>query len=371
MAASKSLVIGPDSLARVRRVCGISASVAGVLALIVGVLHPGTFFHVYLFTALAVLNPALGCLLIAFIHRMTGGAWGRMLAPALAAGQSMVPWTMLLFIPLFFGLGHLFPWAAPGALTDQARALMVHHPLYFSRPAFMARAVAYAMIFMILLGFTRLAPGATWTGPVGMILYIIASYLLSVDWVLSLEPGWSSTGFPVVFMASQAVSGIALCIAATIIADLPGGEADRPAIWKDLGNLLLAMLMFWAYVAYSQFVVVWSGNLPREAAWYVHRNAGGWHAFLVVLTICQILIPLLLLLSSRTKRRTRFFAGLAIGVAGCQVLYTYWLVLPAFRPQGFAFHWMDVLLPITLGGLWMYRFLGITRLSAEREEVHV
>jgi hypothetical protein len=346
MFATQSTIANLDTLTRVRKCCGIAALVAGVSALIVGVFHPGAFFQVYLFAALAFLNPALGCLLLAFIHRMTGGAWGRVLGPALTAGQSMVPWTLLLFVPLFFGMGHLFPWAAPGHLTGQAQAFLVHHPVYFSTPVFIARAAACGIVFVVLMGFAQ-NKAAPWTGPVGMILYVIAGYLFSVDWVLSLEPGWSSTGFPVVFMASQALSAIALCIAATIIADLPGTEPDTPAVWKDLGNLLLALLMFWAYVAYSQFIVVWSGNLPREAAWYIHRNAGGWHYFLVI------------------------FAVLAAGVLVCQVLYTYWLVLPAFRPQGLSFHWMDALLPVALGGLWLFRFLGVTRLGAETEEVHV
>jgi hypothetical protein len=368
---AQSLVNPPDTLGNVRRVCGLAALAAGVIALIVGLLHPGTFFHVYLFVALAFLNPALGCLLLAFIHRMTGGAWGRMLAPAMAAGQSMVPWTLLLFVPLFFGLGHLYPWAAPGTLTGEARDFLVRHPFYFSRPVFIIRAACCGVVFIVLIGFARLGTEAPWTGPVGMILYIIAGYLVSVDWVASLEPGFSSTGFPVVFMASQALSGIALCIAATIIADLPGPEPDTPAVWKDLGNLLLAMLMFWAYVAYAQFLVIWEGNLPREAAWYVHRNAGGWHEVLVGLAIFELLIPLLLLLSRRTKRRTRFFAAVATGVLLCQVVYTYWLILPAFRQSGVAFHWMDVLLPIALGGLWLFRYLGVTRLTTEREELHV
>jgi hypothetical protein len=355
-------------LLRFRRVCGVAAMAIAVLASIIGVRHPAPFFHAYLFAALVCLNPTLGCLLLAFIHRMTGGAWGRTLAPILAAGQRMVPWTILLCVPLFFGLGHLFPWAAPGTLSAQARLFLVQHPAYFSRPAFILRSIGYGILFLVLLAIAP--PGRrAWTGPVGMMLYIIATYLLAVDWVLSLEPGWSSTGFPLVFMASQALSGIAFCIAVTILAGAPVADLDKPAIWKDLGNLLLGIMMFWAYVAYSQFLVVWSGNLPHEAVWYLHRNAGGWHYVLVALAVFQLLIPLLLLLSSRTKRRTRFFAALAVGVLLCQVLYTYWLVLPSFRTQGIDFHWLDLLLPLALGGLWLFRFLGLAPLPLQ-EEAH-
>ena len=364
MAGLVSPTAAGAGLAGFRRCCGGASLAAGAVALIMGIRHPAPFFHAYLFAALACLNPALGCVLLAFIHRMTGGEWGRTLAPALAAGQRMVPWTMLLCLPLFFGLGHLFPWAAPGALSAQARLFLVHHPAYFSRPVFILRSAGYAILFTVLL--TIAPPGRRpWTGPAGMILYIIGGYPLAVDWVMSLEPGWSSTGFPLVFMASQALSGIAFCIAVTILAGAPGEE--RPAVWKDLGNLLLGMLMFWAYVAYSQFLVVWAGNLPHEAAWYLHRNAGGWHYVLITLAVLQLLVPLLLLLSSRTKRRTPFFAALAVGVLFCQALYTYWLVLPSFRPRGIDFHWLDLLLPIALGGFSL--FLGLTPFPS-REKAH-
>jgi hypothetical protein len=353
---------------RFRRYCGIVALATGVLALPVGIFNPASFFHAYLFAALACLNPALGCLLLAFIHRMTGGTWGRIIAPALGAGQRMVPWTLLFFLPLFCGLTHLFPWAAPGTLSEQGRDFLEKHPAYFSEPAFILRAICYAVIFFVLVGMARRGGPAPWTGPVGMMIYVVAVYLLSVDWVLSLEPGWSSTGFPVVYMASQALSAFALCIAVTIMAEPSGGpEIEKSRVWKDLGNLLLGLLMFWAYVAYGQFLVVWSGNFPKEAVWYLHRNAGSWHYILIVLGVFQLLIPLILLLSSRVKRRTCSFAALAAGILLFQILYIYWLVLPSFRPARIDFHLLDLLLPLALGALWLFGFLGIAPVPAHGE----
>ena len=349
-----------------RRLCGLVALVAGALALAIGIFNPAAFFHAYLFAALAYLNPALGCLLLTFIHRMTGGAWGHLIAPALGAGQRMVPWTLLFFLPLFCGLAHLFPWASPGTLSEQGRMFLGKHPGYFSEPAFIVRAICYAGMFIVLLGMARRGDTSAWTGPVGMMIYVIAVYLLSVDWVLSLEPGWSSTGFPVVYMASQALSALALSIAVTILAATPSSaDYDKPRVWKDLGNLLLGLLMFWAYVAYGQFVVVWSGNFPKEAVWYLHRNAGGWHYLLIALAVFQILIPLLLLLPSGTKRRTRSFALLATGIFLCQILYEYWLVLPSFRPAGADAHLLDLLIPLALGALWLFRLLGLTPMQIQ------
>ncbi len=351
-----------------RKLCGLLAVGATIVAIVFGWFNPAAFFQAYLFAALACLQPALGCLLLTFIHRMTGGAWGRTLAPALAAGRRMVPWTLLFCVPFLFGLKHLFPWATPDTLDEHARALLAKHATYFAPAAFLLRAVVYAVVLLGLVRLARLGRAAPWTGPVGMILYVVTVYLLSVDWVVSLEPGWSSTAFPVVFMASQALAALALCITATVLA-VPPDEmgTERPAVWKDLGNLLLGALMFWAYVAYSQFLIVWSGNLPREAAFYLHRNAGGWHGLLIALAVVQLFLPVLLLLSKFTKRRTRFFAALAGVVVLGQAVYVYWLVLPTFRPAGIGFHPLDALLPLALDAWWLFLFLG--HLPATTKEV--
>ena len=355
--------------ARLRRWCGLTAIGAAVLAAIVGWFQPGAFFQAYLFAALAGLSPALGCLLLVFIHRMAGGRWGHTLAPALHAGCRMVPWALLFGVPLFFGLGHLFPWAAPGNLDAQSRALLAKHGAYFSHPAFIGRAVGYVVACFGLLWLAGRRQAA-WTGPVGMMLYVLTAYLLGVDWVMSLEPGWYSTGFPVIFMAGQALSGLAFCIAATILAGGRGeADAQHHFVWKDLGNLLLGALMFWAYVAYSQFLVVWSGNLPPQAAWYLHRNAGGWHYLLIALAVLQLFIPVLLLLSNRTKRPTRFFAALAFCVLLGQVVYLYWAILPTFRPWGIGFQPLDALLPLVIDALWLYRFVGIAEAAKEATDV--
>ena len=352
--------VASDARRVVRSLFGFVGLAALVLAVIAAFFNPADFFRAYLFAALACLGPALGCLLLTFIHRMTGGAWGRTLAPALAAGSGMVPWSLLGFLPLFFGLRHLFPWAAPDTLSEQTRSLLAKHGTYFSHGAFALRGVLYVASGGVLLWMSR-RRAAAWTGPVGLMGYVATAYLFSVDWIMSVEPGWYSTAAPVIFMASQALAAFAFGIAATILTVLPGqAETSHPAVWKDLGNLLLGALMFWAYVAYSQFLIVWAGNLPDQAAWYLHRNAGGWHYLLIALTVVQLLLPVLLLLSNRVKRRTGFFAALAFVILLCQTVYFYWLILPTFRPRGLGFHPLDALLPLALDALWLYGYLGLS-----------
>jgi len=351
------MVSALHTAASVRKACGWLGVVAGIAAIFGGLLHPAQFFHVYLFAALAWLNPALGCLLLGFIHRMTGGGWGRTLAPFLEAGSRTVPWALVFSLPLFFGLTKLFPWAA-SELNEQARAALTAHPIYLSRPFFIARGLGYALVFLWLVWASRRKPRSGWVGPVGMIVYVITVYLLSVDWVLSLEPGWFSTGFPVILIASEALSALALSVAAAITFELSGPEHPTKEGWKDLGNLLLGTILFWAYLSYSQFLIIWSGNLPKQAIWYVHRNSGGWHALLIAIVVLDVVAPVFFLLFSRAKTLSRLFAGLAAGVLGCQFLYIYWLILPSFRHHGFAFRWLDIVLPLGIGGLWFFFYLG-------------
>ena len=361
-----------DPAAKEERLMGrrrLTFGLAGATVLLVllgAVFNPKQFFPAYLFASLACLNVSLGCLLLVFIHRMTGGAWGRTLAPVLDAGCRMVPWSLLLCAPWFFGLRHLFPWAAPEMLDDHARALLSKHASYFSQGAFFMRAFAYFGSAMLLLAMARRGRHAAWTGPVGMMLYVVTVYLLGVDWILSLEPGWYSTAFPVILMAGQVLSAFGFSIAMTIFSQastLTGKQ--KTAVWKDLGNLLLGAVMFWAYVAYAQFLIVWSGNLPAQASPYLHRNAGGWHYLLILLAVFQLLIPVLLLLFNWIKRRTGFFALVAFSVVFGQAVYLYWTIMPSFRPAGIGLHPLDVLLPMTLDGLWMYLFLSLQPVAEE------
>jgi hypothetical protein len=176
--------------------------------------------------------------------------------------------------------------------------------------------------------------------------------------VLSLEPGWYSTGFPVILMASQALSAFALSLTAALASALTHPERAGKNPWGDLGNLLLGIILFWAYVSYSQFLIIWSGNLPKQATWYVHRNAGGWHFLLIAIVALNLVAPVFFLLSGCTKTLSRRFAGLTAGVLCCQFIYIYWLILPSFRPHGLAFGWLDAALPLGIGGLWLFFYLG-------------
>jgi hypothetical protein len=130
-----------------------------------------------------------------------------------------------------------------------------------------------------------------------------------------------------------------------------------PLQWNDLGNLLLGFVMLWAYFAYSQWLIIWSGNLPEEITWYLHRNSGGWEWVARLLAVFHFFVPFLLLLSRANKRRGEFLAIIAAAIIVMRLVDVFWYTMPAFHPGDFSIHWMDIAAPLGLGGVWLAGFL--------------
>jgi hypothetical protein len=180
-----------------------------------------------------------------------------------------------------------------------------------------------------------------------------------VDWIMSLEAHWYSTIFGVHFLGGHGLAGLAFVIlfSALLWRGVPAAD-NIPAVYGlDLGNLLLGFVMLWAYFALSQWLIIWSGNLPEEAVWYTHRNRGGWEWLARVLVVFHFFVPFLLLLSRRNKRRAEFLAAIAGTILIMRLADIFWYTVPAFRPGRFSLHWMDIAAPVGLGGIWIAGFL--------------
>jgi hypothetical protein len=323
-------------------------AVAGVLAAaIVGFHSPAALLAGCRIALFLCLGPSLGSLIFVLIHRMTGGQWAVSLAPFLSSGVRLLPWVWLLVIPLLFTSQ---PLQAGTPLARETRASAVgaanSRPpaktdagvaMYFSRPLLAARAVVYGLAFFFLTLATRPKSDGTarvWVGPVGLIVLVFLLHLLVTDWIAPLEPDWHSTGFPLVWMTGQALSGlaVAVCAAALISPQAASPRADRRGI--DQGNLLLASVMSWMYVAFVQFLIVWSGNLPAEIRWYLHRAEGLWRVLLIALALLAFALPFFALLSRQTKRRNLRLAAVALLLFGGQCVYTIWMIGPAMALNG-------------------------------------
>jgi hypothetical protein len=196
------------------------------------------------------------------------------------------------------------------------------------------------------------------SGP-GLVLYVLTVTFASVDWVMSLEPHWFSTIYGVMVIVGQllATLAFAVVVAALLVDAPPLADVMTPTHMHDLGNLMLAFVMLWAYMAFSQFLIIWSGNLPEEITWYLHRTQGGWQWVGLGLVLFYFALPFLLLLSRGIKQRVQRLAWIAGAILCMHVVELFWLVVPAFQPRGIAVHWLDVAALMGVGGLWIAVFV--------------
>ena len=332
--------------------------------------NPAQFFYSYLVAYLFWIGIPLGCFGIVMLHHLVGGRWGFMIQRLLESGTRTFPLMALLFLPLFFGMGDLYVWARPEVMASDE--ILRQKGAYLNIPFFVLRTIVYFSVWICVGYFLnrwsleqdRTAESAftrrlqSLSGP-GLVLYGLTVTFSSIDWIMSLEPRWSSTIYGMIFMVSDALVALAFVIAvvfllSSIEALSPVASPDR---FQDLGNLLLAFVMIWAYMAFSQFLIVWVENLAEEIPWYLHRTIGGWQGIALALIAFQFALPFLLLLSRATKRRAGILAIVALGVIFMHWVDLFWMVAPAFYPAAFHLHWLDIAALVGIGGVWLAAFL--------------
>ncbi|HKA53721.1 MAG TPA: hypothetical protein VKJ47_08665 [Candidatus Binatia bacterium] len=342
-----------------------------VLCAVGAVFSPEQFFRAYLLAYVFWIGVALGCLAIIMVYHLSGGAWGVVIRRMLESATRTLPLMIVLFVPLVFGLHDLYAWARPEVVA--ADELLQHKRPYLNVPFFLLRAALYFVAWGGVAYFInkwsleqdqRAAdPRPTrrlrlLSGP-GLILYGLAITFAAVDWLMSLEPHWYSTIFGATLMVGQGLNAFAFAImVAALLADrAPLSRVISPVHFQDLGSLLLAFVMLWTYMAFAQWLLVWSGNLPEENFWYVHRLQGGWQWFGVVLIVFHFALPFVLLLSRDLKRNARALAVVAGAIMVMRFVDLFWLIVPAFYPEGVHIHWMYVVAPLSLGAVWLAVFI--------------
>jgi len=327
--------------------------------------NPGQLFRSYLVAYLFWIGIPLGSIAILMLHHLVGGAWGFVIRRLLESAMGTLPVMVVLFLPLLFGMRDLYPWARPEEVANSE--ILRHKALYLNVPFFVIRAGVYFAVWIglaFLLNKWSLDQERTTdntptrrlqilSGP-GLVVYGLTMTFASVDWVMSIEPEWFSTIFGISLIVGQALAGLAFAIpVAVLLADRePLADVVIPAHLNDLGNLLLAFVMLWAYMAFSQFLIIWSGNLPEEIPWYVHRMRGGWSGIAVLVLLFYFAVPFLLLLSRGTKRRARILSAVAGAILLMRLVDLFWTVAPTFHPEGLRLHWLDLMAPIGVGGIW-------------------
>lgn len=350
------------------------ALVTGVIALILCVIGwittPREFFVAYLFGEFFFVGLSLGSLGILMIHHLTAGYWGYGVRRFLEAAVGNLPLLALLFVPIFFGLSELYPWKHPDlAATHELLAKKLG---YLNTPGFVVRTV---VVFAIWIVMSRLLlkwsaeqdvtvsveptrKMRTLSGP-GLVIYPLTMTFAAVDWIMSLEADWYSTMFPVLVCIGQILGALALIILlfartadSSAVAPLAGQET-----FHKLGNLLLAFVMMWAYLAFAQLLVVWSGNLPPEISWYLHRIAGGWRWVASFIALFQFFLPFFLLLMRPVKKQRHLLAIVAGCVFLSYVVTVWWTIAPSIHRANVYVSWLAFAAFFGIGGLWWAAFL--------------
>jgi hypothetical protein len=352
-------------------VLGIAGAVLSAIGfLIPGLGGPFQFYRSYLWPYLLVLGLSLGPLAWLMLQYVSGGAWGVVIRRPCEAAARTLPLVALMFLPIVIGIPNLYDWSH--AQKVAASAMLQHKQPYLNVPFFLIRAVVYFGGWLYLSWFfNRWSAAEDRDGPVvahrkmaflagpGILFWGFTVTFMSIDWVLSLEPEWFSTIFGLLFIASQALTSMAFLITLMVLLSFrrPMSEILTARHLHDLGKFLLALVMVWAYFSFSQFLIIWAGNLPEEIPWYLTRLNGGWQYVAVALVIGHFALPFALLLSRDLKRNFRLLAGIAVFILGMRMVDLYWLVAPDFRKESFGLSWMDFTAPMGLIGIWLWYFL--------------
>ena len=350
--------------------------IAGVLLAVVAfLLDREQFLRSYLFAYLYWTGMALGCLAILLMHHVVGGKWGMLIRRLCEAGARTLPFMGLLLLPVLFGMGTLYVWARPAAIHD---ANIQSKAAYLNVPFFIARAVIYFSIWFLYAyllskwsaaqdhtGDERLIGKMRALSAPGLVIFTLTTTFAFIDWIMSLEPHWFSTIYGAMFMVGEMLESFAFVIALMIILSRKSPIKDyiTPQHIHDLGNMMFAFMVLWAYLSFSQFIIIWSGNLPEEIPWYVSRLRGGWGWVAITLVIFHFAVPFALLLMRSVKRRADRLFRVCLLMIAIRLVDVYWITEPAFYGQRIQIHWIDFVTPVAVGGLWLAVFFGQLKLQ--------
>jgi hypothetical protein len=358
------------------RKSALVAGVAGGVALVsVGLLGEGwpAFLRAYLIGILFCLSFAVGGLGWVMLHNLTGGLWGFVTQRIMESASRTLPVLALLFLPVLVGVPYLYEWADPARVA--ASKLLLHKSAYLNVWFFSARAVAYLCLWSVLATIlalwsrTRDAGGeegerareaAGRLSAPGLALLVLTATFAGIDWLMSLDPKWSSAAYGLTYMLGGVLAALALnVLLLAYLARLDAlARALSPIHVNDLGNLMLGFVMFWMYVSFSQFLIIWSGDIPEEVTWYLFRVEGGWRALAIVIALIHFAIPFLVLISRANKRRLPVLVRVAALLLVARLADFLWQVVPNFARTGPGLGMADFFAPLALGGLSLWLLLG-------------
>lgn len=354
----------PPNMADFQKRALIAGIVFLVILVVTAFLNSHQFFQSYLIGWTFWTGISIGSLALLMLQHLTGGGWGLVIRRSLEAATRVLPLMAILFVPIVLGAHSLYHhW------TDPTEPVVQFKTPYLNLPFFTVRAVVYFGIWItlaFLLNKWSLAQDRTadsrytknmrlLAGP-GMVALIFSVTFASIDWYMSLEPEWFSTIYGFIYVAAWSLSALAFVIAvmARLSREEPMKRIVAPLHFHDLGKLLLALVMLWSYFAFSQYLIIWSGNLPEEIGWYLKRIHGAWGAIIITIGILHFAAPFLFLLSRSIKRNPGKLVVIAVLILVMRAVDLLWMLVPAFSDHNWI--WLDVIAFLGFGGLWLAFF---------------
>jgi len=336
------------------------------------------FIRAYLMGLMMWLGVTLGSMAILMLRHLTKGAWGMVIRRILGAAMRNIWVVTVLFIPIwvevFLGHHSLYPWLDPAKIQANDHLRWIAGK-YLNSPGFIARSAIYFLVWNLISFFltkwsreqdSPQAPDHTLrfkavSGP-GILLYGFTISFAAIDWIMSLDPTWISTIYGLLILIGQVLS--ALCFAIVVERILfkyrPMSELLKPEQVHDHGKFMLAFIMVWAYFSFSQWLIIWAGNLPEEITWYIRRLNGGWGGVGLVLVLFHFVVPFVLLLSRPFKRDITRLVWLAVWMLLMRWVDLFWIIEPNFSAT-FRVTPAEIVVPIAMGGFWLWAFCNNLR----------
>lgn len=331
-----------------------AAAVAGLVACGLAAATMWTdFLRAWLVAAIVWLAVPLGAMALLMMHNLAGGGWGEPLRRSLKAAVATLPLVLAAFVPLVFDTRSLFAWTAPAELLPE---VVINKQFYLNLPFFHLRAAIYVALWLWLahgLNAWRresLRPRRLSAG--GLVLWTLTTTFFAFDWLMSLEPTWYSDIFGLLWATGSVILAISIVLLTEAPATRPA-DTTRAAQLTDLANIWLTFLVAWLFMTFSQYLIIWSADLPHEIEWYLHRRKDGWQWASGAVLLFYFLVPFGALLSTPLKRRPSLLFVLALMVFLAHCLETTRLVLPAFEPPLTASIALTPVTVVTLGALWL------------------
>ncbi len=352
---------------------GNIALIIGILGLVLSAVgwfsDSKQFYHSYLVSFVFWVSIALGGLFFVMLHHLVNANWSVVLR---RFGESMMmtlPFMGLLFIPIIIGVGELFHWSDTELVANDH--LLKGKAGYLNYTFFIIRAVLYFLIWTILAvmlnrlsmkqnisaNFEQIKKFRTISAP-GMILFAFTLTFAAFDWLMSLDAHWYSTIFGVYVFAGSFLAMLSLT--SFLVIRLQNNGVLTKAITKehyhDLGKLIFAFIIFWGYMAFSQYFLIWYGNIPEETIWFLHRWEGSWKIVSLIIVFGHFIIPFFMLFPQTIKRNKIVMTIMTLWILVMHWIDIYWLVMPSLSHHGVHLSWIDLVAFIGIGGIFLYVF---------------